>query len=443
MKKTLAIFLSAVTLLCTTPLAGGTVINLPGIHRSGLFALSSHAADIVNSGNCGIVDEANGLDGSQVTWTLDSDSLLTIDGSGEMNNYDWSRSPWSTNTDIKTIVIQDGVTNIGNFAFHDCTGLTLVIIPNTVTSIGRNAFNGCTGLTSVIIPNSVISIGENAFGSCTGLTSVTIPDSVTSIGHFAFFYCTELMTLTVDANNPVYESTGNCVIEKTSKTLIAGCNNSVIPNDGSVTSIGNDAFSACTGLTSITIPDSVMSIGEWAFSACTGLTSVTIPNSVMSIGEGAFSACTGLTSVTIPNSMMSIGEGAFFNCKELTSVSIPDSVTNIRDETFRGCEGLTEVIIPDNVKEIDYAAFGGCSSLHDVYYTGKEEQWNAIRIGEVNESLLNATIHFSYTSIEDQDQNGREICAYCGTTHPNTFMGKITNFFHSFLYFFAHLFGKI
>ena len=179
------------------------------------------------------------------------------------------------------------VTEIGDHAFSNCTGLTSVTIPNSVTTIGEYAFSNCTGLTSVTIPNSVTSIGYWAFERCSGLTSVTIGNSVTEIGGNAFIDCTGLTSVII----------GN-----------------------SVTTIGGSAFNGCSGLTSVTIPNSVTEIGIYAFAGCTGLTSVTIPSSVTSIGDHAFSNCTGLTSVTIGNSVTSIGSWAFNNCTGLTNI---------------------------------------------------------------------------------------------------------------------------
>ena len=252
---------------------------------------------------------------------------------------------------LTSVTIGNGVTSIGDYAFLDCSGLTSVTIGNGVTSIGDGAFSRCSGLTSITIPDSVTSIGSSAFSGCSGLTSITIPDGVTSIGSRAFRGCSGLESITVEEGNEVYHSAGNCVIETESKTLILGCNNSVIPVDGSVTSIGDYAFYGCSGLTSITIPDSVTSIGDWAFYECSGLTSITIPDSVTSIGYYAFEDCSSLTSVTIPDGVTSIGDYAFAYCSGLTSITIPDGVTSIGNQAFYGCAGLTSITFQGTMQQ--------------------------------------------------------------------------------------------
>ena len=274
---------------------------------------------------------------AEVTWTLSDDGTLTISGT-EMPDYEYgsryNNIPWYIQRDkIQKVIIEKGVTNIGNNAFIDCSGLTSIAIPNSVTSIGMDAFSFCSGLTSITIPNSVTSIGKRAFYNCSNLTSITIPNFVTSIGDGAFYGCSGLTSIT-------------------------------IPN--SVTSIGERAFIFCSGLTSITIPNSVTSIGMDAFYGCSGLTSITIPNSVTSIGDGAFYGCSGLTSITIPNSVTSIGERAFIFCSGLTSITIPNSVTSIGDGTFQGCSGLTSITIPNSVTSIGGSAFSDCSSLTSI-----------------------------------------------------------------------------
>ena len=261
-------------------------------------------------------------------------------------------------TDLTSITIREGVTEIGNAAFEDCTGLTSITIPSSMTKIGESAFSGCTGLTSITIPEGVTKIGSSAFSGCTGLTNISISESVTSIGWRAFGGCTGLVSIIVKSNNRVYKSSGNCLIERDTKTLIFGCKTSVIPADGSVTSIEDYAFSGCTGLTNITIPSSVTEIGFVAFSGCTGLTDITIPSSVTEIGPYAFSGCTGLTRITISEGVTVIGGYAFEGCTGLTSITIPSSVTEIGESAFSGCTGLTSITVNSNNRV--YRSSGNC-----------------------------------------------------------------------------------
>ncbi len=298
-----------------------------------LLPVSALAANIVKSGTCGAEGE-----GSNLTWTLDSDGVLTISGSGGMHDYGPSVPPWhGIRIMVKSAVIADGV-----------------------TSIGRSAFDDCRSLTSVTIPDSVTSIGEYAFDGCTSLTSVTIPDSVTSIGGYAFSYCTSLTGIWVAEGNSHYSSDASGVLFNKDKTTLVQCPGPfaayTIPD--SVTRIGDRAFSHCTSLTSVTIPDSVTSIGEQAFQGCESLTSVTIPDSVTSIGERAFYNCTSLTSVAIPDSVMSIGERAFYYCTSLTSVTIPDSVMNIGDGAFASCTSLTGIWVTEGNNDYSSDASG-------------------------------------------------------------------------------------
>ncbi|MCR5010121.1 MAG: leucine-rich repeat domain-containing protein [Clostridia bacterium] len=369
---------------------------------------SAFAADTVASGYCG----GEG-DGTNLTWTLDSDGVLTISGTGSMTDYAIGSIPWlNYRTDITSIEISEGVTVIGSYAFARCTNVESASLPKSLTTVDRNAFYNCNSLATVVYYGSElmtedISIAENnepllnatwicvgfadiiASGSCgnnviwtlyadgllvikgngsmanynssncpwfsnrSQIRSITIEDGVTYIGMHAFRACSNLSSITIPES---LTSIGDYAFYDCSKLI------SITLPEG-LASIGNYAFSWCTSLSRITIPECVTHIGNSAFEGCISLLSITIPNSVTGVGNGAFRACSNLTTITIPEGVTSIGEYAFQDCQGLTSISIPDGVKVIDISTFEGCSSLVSIKIPESVTSIRDHAFYGCSSL--------------------------------------------------------------------------------
>ena len=276
-----------------------------------------------------------------ITATFDG-STLTISGQGAIPDFseEFDFSLWRDGYyrgDINKIVIEDGVTHIGNYAFADCYYFSSITIPSSVTSIGEYAFYQCETLTSIEFPeggtSSLTSIGESAFYNCEALASVTIPEGVTSIERHTFDGCKNLASISIPET---------------------------------VTYISESAFSNCKNLASISIPETVTSIGEYAFYDCEALASVTIPEGVTSIERNTFCGCKNLASISIPETVTSIGEYAFYDCEALASVTIPEGVTYIERYTFDGCKNLASITIPETVTYIGEYAFFDCEALASV-----------------------------------------------------------------------------
>ena len=295
----------------------------------------------------------------------------------------------------KTVVIPDGVTEIGICAFYGRKSLKEIIIPGGVTKIGAAAFDGCKSLEKVVIPDSVTEIGDDAFNGCTSLKEINIPGSVKKIGGGAFSGCK------FSKDEKGFVVVNGILVE------YYGKDKTVVIPDG-VTAIGSHAFKDCTSLEKVVIPDSVTEIGEYAFDGCESLKDIIIPNSVTEIGYLAFEGCElskdekgfvvfngilvgyfgedetvvipdsvtkigggafhfcDIREIIIPDSVKEIGLEAFFSCSSLEKVVIPGSVTKIGERVFECCYSLEKVVIQDGVKKIGDSAFCSCSSLEKV-----------------------------------------------------------------------------
>ena len=312
--------------------------------------------------------------------------------------------------------VMGSTTNIANDAFYGCSNLTRITIPNGVSSIGSGAFVNCVGLTQITLGTRVASIGGGAFNGCSSLTNITIPQSVTNLGNSfiefgagrrvpvtsrqtispveaspvlitairispinyigptdfgseeMFAGCSNLTAINVDAQNRSYSSAAGILFDKRQTTLIeapdAITGNYSVP--ASVTTIGNNAFAGCPGLTGLSLPDAVTSIGYGALGDCASLTNVALGTHVTTIGSYAFANCTGLTSAAIPDSVTNLGIGAFSDCSGLTNITLGTRIATIEDNAFAGCSGLTGLAIPDSVTNLGIEAFDDCGSLTNI-----------------------------------------------------------------------------
>lgn len=383
---------------------------------------------------------ASGTCGDNLTWVLDDEGTLTITGTGDMEDYSGYSgdipAPWlDKRSNIRNIIIQNGVTSIGNHAFINCAlrATSNIVIPDSVTRIGEYAFGECggmsgttAGLANIVIPHSVVTIEDYAFAHCNRLEHISIPKSVTSIGKSVFFGCDSMSSAGPLGGGYDFEFSWTEEIPENAFNGFRSLTSITIPD--SVCSIGDSAFVGCDSLTSIVVPDSVTSIGISAFSYCDKLSNVNIPDSVTVIKAGMFNNCRNLTNVNIPNSVTSIEKNAFSYCHNLKNITIPKSVTSIGEKaftetglesivvphlinsielgTFMGCTSLTSVTIPSSVTLIGDFAFEDCTNLSDVYYAGSKINWETIQIdASHNTPLRNATIHYNSTGPGGSGEN--------------------------------------
>mgnify|MGYP003290620219 CR=1 FL=1 len=340
-----------------------------------IFSLSltvAHASDIIASGECG----------ENATWTLDSDGLLTISGTGgtntyvDSNGYRQKKAPWAEYT-VKKVVINEGITFVQYSAFADNKDLESVTLPETVYSIGDSAFSGCENLKEVNFPEKIINphnkifglhiyyedhpkIGPNSFSSCTSLENITIPDGFEEIYAEAFSGCTSLESVTLSDD---------------------------------ITYIESLTFSGCSKLKNIKIPENLNSIRYHAFEGCSELEEIKLPENLERIYNGAFSGCSKLEKINIPKTVAFVGPDAFDGTKwyenqpdgviyinnvlydykgempENTQFVIPKKITMMLPDALKGQENLKSVVIGEGITRIENSSFEGCTNLESVKMT--------------------------------------------------------------------------
>lgn len=325
---------------------------------------------------CASAETKTGTCGDDVTYTLDTDTgVLTISGDGEMTSH-----PWMADADsIRTVVIEDGVTSIADYAFSSCGSLTSVSIPDSMEVIETYAFQSCKNLTEIVIPDSVTDIGSFAFYGC-GLVKITIPfvgaarDAQTkrekTFGYIFGDSYQEEREAGFNNINFVPQSLKQVIVAGSCEIpdyAFRGCKyiERVTIADG-VYKIGDHAFWKCTALTEVTIADSVSKMSGYTFYACSNLTDVTLPNNRIGNLTGTFRECTALKHVNIPEGVTTIGSQIFFGCSSLASVTLPTGIISIEEQAFSYCTSLKKIFIPNSVETIEKNAFAGCSGMTEI-----------------------------------------------------------------------------
>ena len=305
-------------------------------------------------------------------------------------------SSFSECTSLLGVSFPASISIIGKFAFEKCTALTRITVPGTVKTICADAFRDCSalgsvklsegirviedsafytsGIKSVVIPESVTELGKWAFYECKSLEEVTISAGVKSIGARAFARCNVLNRIVVDDNNQYYCSKDGSLYTKDMKTLIkfSGIGEKSFTVPEGVERIDDSSFSGNAEICSVVFPKTLKSIGAFAFKGCSSIKEVKIPVGVKTIEADAFEDCNGLEKLELPEGLEVIEESAFDDCEKLAALTLPDSVKGLGKWCFYGCKSLKTVTVPKNLNSVGARAFANCTSLKDI----KVSFWN-------------------------------------------------------------------
>ncbi|MBO5369774.1 MAG: leucine-rich repeat domain-containing protein, partial [Clostridia bacterium] len=340
----------------------------------------------------------SGVCGENLTWKVDDEGLLTVSGNGTMTSWTAAaETPWYAHySTVNRVVIEEGVENIGAYAFCNFTSLKSVDIADSVAIIENSAFNGCIKLDEVVVPMGVTSIGWSAFYNCNTMYKVTFYDNLASIGASAFYKCSLLSDVYYHGNGKQWENiqvdSGNTQLSNAVKHFIVPeaegeCGENLtwkLSADGTLTVSGAGDMASW----------SASSATPW-FEHQSGITKIVIEDGVTSVGEYAFSGLAYLTDVIIADSVTVIGHYAFSGAPLLQSVVLPDELVTLGWLSFYGCSALSHVTFGSKISSVGSSAFNSCSSLKYVYYYGTADGWSKVSVGNNNSYLINATKYYT------------------------------------------------
>lgn len=387
-----------------TALSEGTV-TITMVTQDGGFTASCNVTSIFFQGETG-----------PLHFLLDGEGTLIISGNGEMPNYERtadSPAPWSEKKDrIKSILIEEGVTRIGDKAFNNAEKLEKVTLPETLSEIGGYAFFRCTSLSEIDIPSKLTSIEYAAFEGCRALEQILLPDTLTTLQPYAFSDCLSLKSINIPncITNISMEAFSGCPLEtlylpesvtRIDNSAFSGCKLQTVDLPARIEYIGTNAFD-CSTLTEINVsednpyyssengilydknkttlilypsnhaqtsyimPKTITEIPASSFSGRKNLLEVIIPEGVTTIQPSTFSECRSIRKIVLPSTISELSYRAFYNCEHLEEINIPLGIQSIPDETFNGCASLKKIEIPDTVKEIGYGAFSLCRTIESI-----------------------------------------------------------------------------
>lgn len=288
--------------------------------------------------------------GTAVKWSLSSDGVLTISGSGAMQDFYSSNPGWYNYRHlIRSVIVEKNVTSVGAYAFYYCRNLEKAEILGA-SAIEEAAFLGCSSLKTIAL-EQVTAIEDSAFSECAALEALSLGKGLNTFGQQVLYGCSGLKAISVSGDNTSFCAENQVLFNRDKTVLVAAA--------------------AISG--SYTVPDSVSQMGDYAFAFGAGLTEISLPAALNQLPEGAFYGCTGLKKVTFAAGLQVIGSCAFQNCTALAAVILPDTLTSIGDRAFSGCVSLAKLELPADLTTVEDQAFSGCTALKSVIFASAPE----------------------------------------------------------------------